>query len=152
MPLHDLSIADPPVGSQLTIQVTISNTGTREGNFFIHGITSIVEGEGFNFGDIAGGENFQGLNAIPDTFGNVTNIVGRSGDIGIITLLAETEADVQFLTPALEIPGIYEVGIQAGTYDPETNQVLEIQDTIVAENIFEMYIPPTAELSNAQVV
>ena len=152
MPMHDLSIADPPVGSQLTIQVTISNTGTREGTFFVHAITGIVQTTGINFGDIAGGENFQGINAIPETFGNITNIANRSGDIGIITLAGETEADVQFITPALEVPGIYAVGIQSGIYDPATNQAVEIQDTIVNENLFEMFIPPTAQLSNTLVV
>jgi hypothetical protein len=150
--LNDVQAFDPPVGSQITIEVTLTNTGTVAGTFYVHMITSIVDVAGPDFGAIAGGVNFQGLDAIAATVDTTTNVAGRSGALGIVTLEGGASTPIQAITPPLDVVGTYDVGIQAGTFDTGANAIVEIQDTLIVENLIDIFEPAFAELSGPAVV
>lgn len=124
MPIDSVTAFDPPTGSSITIQVTLTNTGDREGEFNVS-CQYVGAGSG---------------NATPTSgFDSV------SGDIGTVTVGAGQSVTLSFSTGALYEVGTYDVIAVAGT-EAET-----VQDTLRVNGVFEIYVPPTASLSNLSV-
>ena len=152
MPIIEVDVFDPPVGSEITIQVTITNTGTVAGDFYVHAVTGIDPAEA-TLGAIAQSENFQFFNAIAATVDLTTTVPALSGDLGIVTLEGGESTSVQFLSVPLDVPGLYSVGVHAGTFDIAANQIIEEeQDFIFVPDVIDIFIPATAEITEFEVV
>ncbi|TDX48834.1 hypothetical protein [Orenia marismortui] len=153
MPISELSVFDPPLPNAIRIQITLTNTGDRAGTFYVQGVTGIVEGAVSSITDIDIADVSYPLLALAADFDSIVNAGFSNGGLaGIINVEAGQSVTIRFDTEVINQVGFFDLGFQTGIYNAETGAFENLQDTLIVEDIFEMYVPPTGELSDLEFI
>jgi hypothetical protein len=153
MPISEISVFDPPIPNAIRIGVTLTNTGDRVGTFYVQGITGIVEGEVTSITDIDIADVSYSLLAVAADFDSTVDAGFSTGGLaGIVNVEAGQSVTIRFDTDVINQVGFFDLGFQTGIYNAETGAFENLQDTLIVEDVFEMYVPPTGELSNIEFI
>lgn len=153
MPISEISVFDPPIPNAIRIGVTLTNTGDRAGTFYVQGITGIVEGEVTSITDIDIADVSYSLLAVAADFDSTVDAGFSTGGLaGIVNVEAGQSVIIRFDTDVINQVGFFDLGFQTGIYNAETGVFENLQDTLIVEDVFEMYVPPTGELSDIEFI